>query len=137
MISIRDYNLDKIFRKNMDYIIIGCTPSDEECIQAGNDIHFMKIECKIYCDQIIRKYGKSPEDGYFFLLINTTHDAGVYIEVAYCYSLSEKSSSEIYAFQIEAGDEKWDYFSIERLIEEQHPLYYKNLAPIVKFKKVV
>lgn len=126
---IKDYNLT-----HADYIVIGSTPNSEECIQCGTNPDMELLEVETYIEQLKRTYPPNPPGTYYFVLCNTGHDFGIYHEVAFRYN-ADNETEEDFAMDLEQGCENWDEISMNKLIENKHPFYYKAPPIILPFKK--
>jgi hypothetical protein len=69
-------------RRKMDYIALGPTPSDEDCIQVGAEDYGPKSmrECQAWQNQLERVFPNLP-DGCSFSVKSFLHDFGSYREV--------------------------------------------------------
>ena len=102
-------SISRFGRSSIDYFSIGPTPANEPCIQINVDDELSIVECEIYIDQLLRKFGTPPENASFFVLKNI-HDAGVYYEAAIQFDENSESAVE-YACNVENGDDFWDEWS--------------------------
>lgn len=84
-----------------DYIEIGSSPVEEDCLQVGHATsQEMKEECKRFLDLIRKVVG--PEVGTARLAIKSNpHDFGTYYEVV-CYYDDEDEVGMDYAFKCES-----------------------------------
>jgi len=94
-----------------DYVVIGSTPTEEDCAQVGSADYATKArkECARYVAQIQRHYPE-PDGGYLKIKSNP-HDFGTYYEVVAVYEVDDEEASR-WAYDIE-GDVKnvlmvWD-----------------------------
>jgi len=84
-----------------DFVVIGPTPSDEECAQVGDDNYFVQsqLECRRFIELLRKTFGPEPVGSYL-----TTkafpHDYGRYYEVV-CYFNEDVPVSIDYAFRCE------------------------------------
>lgn len=127
---ITDTRLDRLsyLRQGTESLIIGSTPNEEVCTQAGHHIDDQITECNVYINQLIRMHGTPPEGGEFFIIRNTGHEAGEYYEAAIMYmetteeqlESDEDSPSELYALDVEMGCDTWDAQAIAELDASDH-----------------
>jgi hypothetical protein len=92
----------------LDYLEIGPSPVDEECVQLGCDDYARKarIECLQYIEALRKKLGLEPSETRLFVKCNP-HDFGFYYEVACDYN-SDNEESTKYAFDCESkGPVTW------------------------------
>jgi len=85
-----------------DYLNIGSTPCDEDCLQVGKPEttrEKQRKECEAYIEAIRKKLGNEPE-GARLRVKGFQHDFGEYFEVV-CYFDTEIPESEEYAFRCE------------------------------------
>lgn len=100
-----------------DYIALGNTPSDESCVQVGDDNYDERSrdEAKRYITQLRhifrREHKREPEC--LLRIKSASHDFGSYIEVVAEYTVSEDdepSQSEDDAFWLESNEpSSWDF----------------------------
>lgn len=91
-----------------EYIEIGPSPAEEECVQIG-DPNYSKLaraECHRFIDAIRQKLG--PEvDGAALRVKSSPHDFGTYMEVV-CYYDDDDPISTEYAFDCESNaPQRW------------------------------
>jgi hypothetical protein len=86
-----------------DYIEIGSSPCDEDCVQLGSEDYTVKAlcECKRFINLLRKVFGDEP-DGARLVIKGFEHDFGRYYEVV-CYFDDEKPGSTEYAFKLEAN----------------------------------
>lgn len=137
-----------------DYIVIGCTPYDEDCTQAGQDADNSIMECKALINQIRREHGQEP-DGCTFFVLHNFHDFGEYYEAAIFFKQiididwnnvtgqestlpeilehfsDEQTESEIYAYACEALPEKWDAEALKELREQNYFIRKPQAAKVI------
>jgi len=92
-----------------DYISLGQTPPNEECIQVGAPNYRIRAiqECKKYIEVIRKMLGPEPE-GAKLDIKACDHELGVYYDVV-CYYDDENKVAAEYAFNCEAnGPQTWD-----------------------------
>jgi len=84
-----------------DYLTIGSSPNDEDCVQTGSENYNVrqKKECRLYIEAIRKKLGKESK-GASLELKSFPHDFGTYTEVV-CYFDSEIEESIEYAYKCE------------------------------------
>lgn len=130
-----------------EFLIIGCTPIEENCQQAGfdpEDKKYSRLECKVYASLLLRSFPEVPEGCEYFILENL-HEFGYYYELAIFYPVYPTDSpeyledlqhpGELYALNREEGLNNWDHISISELREGGHPLYkLKEPAKIIHIK---
>lgn len=85
----------------MDYINIGSTPADEDCLGVGNPK--AKQETAIYCRQLEREFPAGRFSGKAF-----HHDFGTYHEVVAWYGEELDVATNEAAFEAECGSGEWD-----------------------------
>ena len=93
----------------MEYLELGCAPSDEKCAQVGQDDYRLQAfrECNALRKQLRRMFGREPEKGALIIKGNP-HDFGVYYEVR-CYYEVDDVPGKNYAFRCEAEyPTEWD-----------------------------
>jgi len=85
----------------MDYLYIGSTPHDEDCVQVGSEDYAnrARAECRLFALQILKHYPE-PENGYLKIKANA-HDFGTYYEVVAVYDVEDEESTN-WAFDIES-----------------------------------
>jgi len=85
-----------------DYLAIGSSPNEENCVQTGSENYSarQKKECRLYIEAIRKKLGKEPL-GASLELKSFPHDFGSYTEVV-CYYDSEIEESIEYAYKCES-----------------------------------
>lgn len=105
-----------------DYISIGSTPNDEQCVQVGEENYYERsqLECKTYIKQLERVYG-TPPPGSYFKTAGYPHDFGTYYEVEFRYTDDSEAHLE-YLFGndhgkkgCEMGCDTWDEESRKKL----------------------
>lgn len=107
-----------------DYLEISCTPANEPCTQVGTDsTSENKLECNVYIDQLIRKYGEPPAGCSYFIMKND-HEKGIYYEAAILFHDNEAAVE--YAFKVEEGCDNWDDISKEQLKGANYSLFSDN-----------
>ena len=93
-----------------DWIEIGSTPSDEDCVQVsreGDYLPAMRRECRAFAHQLLRQFAPIPEGADIGIKSNP-HDFGTYLEVVAYFDDSYPESVE-WAFGIEANTPaEWD-----------------------------
>jgi hypothetical protein len=92
-----------------DYIEIGPTPVEEDCVQVGADNYggLARRECNVFIEQLRRVFGTEPE-GARLAIKRNPHDFGEYLEVV-CHYDDELPDSVEYAFKLEAKTPaNWD-----------------------------
>ena len=67
----------------MDYISLGSTPFDEECVQvdSSNYTNMSALESRAYITQLQRQFSGEIPDGCYFRAKRFPHDFGSYREV--------------------------------------------------------
>jgi len=94
-----------------NYIELGCTPSDEECAQVGEENYESnaRAECQRYIELLRRLFGPEPE-GAALRIKQFPHDFGFYLEVV-CYH--DGPVARDYAFNIENNaPTSWDAVAV-------------------------
>jgi len=86
-----------------DYLTIGSSPCDEDCVSVGDDNYMVKQkkECRDFIDLIRDKLGQEPR-GASLCVKSFPHDLGSYCEVVCKYDDANEEATE-YAFKCE-GD---------------------------------
>ena len=89
------------WRMKVDYINIGSTPADEDCLGVGHAL--ARKETAIYCRQLEREFpaGKFSVKGF-------DHDFGRYHEVVAWYGEELDVATNEAAFEAECGRGEWD-----------------------------
>ena len=136
-----------------DYIVIGCTPYDEDCTQAGQDADNSIMECKALINQIRREHGQEP-DGCTFFVLHNFHDFGEYYEAAIYFNTiteptqediesmneawnkwwnaeQDETESQLYALKCEQLPEKWDDQALKELREQNYFISKPKAAKVV------
>lgn len=94
----------------MDYLDLGCAPSDEHCAQLGVDDQYeacARRECRALINQFVRMLGEPPP-GSFFRIMANPHDFGVYYSVAVHFDPTDEDAVA-YAYRCdEASPSEWD-----------------------------
>lgn len=88
-----------------DYIHIGCTPLEEECVQVGDPEYSTKsmAECSAFVRQLKRVFGDAP-----LRIKSFPHDFGSYREVVCMYDPEDDASVQL-ALKIERETPlEWD-----------------------------
>ena len=85
-----------------DYIEIGPSPGNEECVQVGDGDYYQKArhECRRFIDLIRSALGSEPEGARLFIK-RSPHDFGDYLEVACEYDEDFPAAID-YAFKCES-----------------------------------
>lgn len=85
----------------MDYLNIGSTPPEEDCLGVGHAL--ARKETEIYCRQLEREFpaGKFSVKGF-------DHDFGRYHEVVAWYGEELEVATNEAAFEAECGRGEWD-----------------------------
>ncbi len=95
-----------------DYIYIGCSPVEEECVQVSSTVDYlpaMRAELAIYKRQLERTY---PTDtGGYFSIKWSGHDFGTYGEVVAVYDSDDDAQTD-WAYGTEEGCDYWDAIAI-------------------------
>ncbi|MDB9427178.1 hypothetical protein PN437_20150 [Microcystis aeruginosa CS-564/01] len=102
-----------------DYIEIGPTPINEDCVQIGVSNYSRKAtkEASIFVDQLRRQFGPEPI-GTSLSIKWFSHDFGAYVSVV-CYYDQDSEESVNYAFSCEGlAWEKWDDQSRLELVNQ-------------------
>ena len=93
-----------------DFLTIGSSPCDEDCLQLGSPEYTAqaaKAECQRYIECIRQHCGDEPL-GATLRVKAFGHDFGTYHEVV-CYFDDELQESVDYAFHVESyAPEQWD-----------------------------
>ena len=84
-----------------DYVSIGSTPCNEDCVQVGAEDYsrLSGIECGAFIDAIKKKMGEPP-GGAYLTVKSFPHDFGSYKEVC-CVFDEENEAATNYAFDCE------------------------------------
>ena len=94
-----------------DYLSIGPSPCDEDCVQLGTEGYYerAKDECKRFIKLIRKVCGPEPEGSTAMLGIKSNmHDFGDYLDVV-CYFDDQDELGMKYAFHVEGNTpETWD-----------------------------
>lgn len=100
---------------------IACTPAGEPCEQLGENYNALKAryECRVFMDQLIRKFGHPPV-GARLTITSNPHEFGTYHSVAVKYNPDSDEAVE-YALKLESETpEFWDDIAKEQLNESEH-----------------
>lgn len=92
-----------------DYIDIGSSPPDEDCVQVGTADYAARAraECRAYIALLRRTVGPEP-DGARLAVHANPHDFGTYLSVA-CHFDADDPESVQYAYRCESeGPQAWD-----------------------------
>ena len=96
-----------------DYVSIGSSPCDEECVQVTKEGGYhdaMKAECRRFLELIRKKLGPEPP-GARLAFMSNPHDFGTYYDVV-CHYDDQNEEAARYAFRCESqsprtwGDDK-------------------------------
>ena len=95
-----------------DYLYIGPTPSDESCVQVGDENYREKatIELDAFINQLYRHFGQEfiENNGIYLKKKWNSHDFGTYGEIVVVFDDSNDESVNA-AFHIESNcPENWD-----------------------------
>src|SRR3990167_9964707 len=104
----------------MDYINIGSSPCNEDCIQVGDPEYYPKAiqECKRFLDLIREKLGPEPP-GARLKVKSFPHDFGTYHEVV-CYFLKDNEEAFEYAMRCESdAPQTWNDNQVKPLTPAQ------------------
>jgi len=104
-----------------EYFTIAPVPHDEKCTQVGKHLEDGLLECSVFINQLIRKYGTPPEDCSFFIMENI-RECAIYYEAAISYKM-DKDKAIKYAQAVEFGCDTWDNISLEQLRTAGHHLH--------------
>ena len=105
-----------------DYMNIGSSPVDEPCAQIGTDGYYelAQKECKAFVNQLLRVFGKPPQETYLKVK-GFDHDFGRYYEVVVVYDDNHEEGLE-YALKLEGNTpEKWDEEAKDELLSDNPP----------------
>lgn len=95
---------------SFEYMEIGPTPANEECLQLGADNYTSdgaRAECHRFIRTIKVKLGEPPE-GASLVVRSNRHDFGTYYEVAVKYDEAKEAAID-YAFKVESeAPTEWD-----------------------------
>lgn len=114
-----------------DYLTLGCTPSDEPCIQVGHPEYsrLSRHECRIYLQQLLSEFlvaHDSRTPACYLTVKSFPHDFGSYHEVCAVYDDSNKQSCSD-AFWFEANSPlEWSKESRETLASQ--PDYFSSVV---------
>lgn len=134
---------DRQRSEEREFLFLGCTPTNENCTQAGYEPEALKdgqIECEVLINQLRREHGKEPEECEFFIL-EQTHDFGIYHEAAIFYNQltemeydngEDEKVSETYAMKCELLPEQWDEEAKKELRLLGHSMYQP--AKVIRMK---
>ena len=103
----------------MDYISLGSTPFDEECVQvdSSNYTNMSALESRAYITQLQRQFSGEIPEGCYFRAKRFPHDFGSYREVCVFFDSDDESHVR---FAVRAENEspaRWDKESWEYLTE--------------------
>ena len=104
-----------------DYVSIGSSPSDQDCVQVGSEDynHLARKECLRFIDVIRKKCGKEVGSARLSIMSNA-HDFGSYLDVVCYYDDQDEAGAE-YAYMVEANA----------------PTTWKDTEPVVQSHKGV
>ena len=105
-----------------DYIVIGSTPSGEDCQQVGSPTYLQLTvaECQVFVRQLLRLFPNKPE-GRSIGVKAFSHDFGTYHEVCVFYDNTDEEQ-QIYAYNVENNTpEYWDEQALAELEEAKIP----------------
>jgi hypothetical protein len=91
-----------------DYLVIGSVPSDEFCVQIGDENYRKESvkECERFIKQLKEEFGNPPVKAELKIK-SFNHDFGEYFEVVCYYDDTDDESTE-YCYLIESDmPEKW------------------------------
>lgn len=102
-----------------DYLNIGPTPCDENCIGIGHAKYFelSRIECVAFKHQLEREFPNC-----IFKIKSFPHDFGMYREVIVLFD-DDVESSFNNAVACESCSERWDSLAIEELEKTEYFKY--------------
>jgi len=88
---------------NMDYITIGCSPANEDCVQVGSENYHENAmgECRRFRELIRKELGQEPH-GAWLRIKGFPHDFGTYLEVICVLDTNDETAIE-YAFNAEGN----------------------------------
>ena len=92
-----------------DYITLGTTPTDEQCVQVGSDNYHRRVmqECHRYIELLKKMFPNLPE-GCRFAVKGFDHDFGTYWEVVIFFN-SDKEECVDFAINVENNlPQKWE-----------------------------
>ena len=92
-----------------DYVSIGASPPDEDCVALGQPDYERRAreECRRYIEKLREFMGREPE-GALLAIKGFNHDFGRYYEVVCWYDDAYPGAAD-YAFACESdGPETWD-----------------------------
>lgn len=92
-----------------DYIDIGPSPSDEDCVQVGDDNYTRKatVECRRFIELIRKTLGEEPKNTQLRVKFEP-HEFGSYASVVCYYDDNDKESID-YAFRCESeAPTRWE-----------------------------
>lgn len=122
-----------------DYIVIGCTPYDEDCTQAGQDANNSIIECKALINQLRREHGKEP-DGCTWFILHNFHEFGEYYEAAIFFNTSDPDETDEvddsfnYASECECLPCNWDAEALKELREQNYFISKRKAATVISIE---
>lgn len=88
-----------------DYVSIGCSPAEEECVQVestGSYYKPMMEECRRYCEFLNKRFPDCDKYNCVLRVKTFPHDFGTYAEVV-CWYDTEDEESSAYAYIIEGN----------------------------------
>jgi hypothetical protein len=100
-----------------DELDLGCTPSDEDCAQVGEDNYSARAraECKAYIGQLERQLLGTPRGGLTLRVKSNAHDYGSYYSVVACFD-EEDEAAQRAAYRLENEQpHEWDAIAREEL----------------------
>lgn len=92
----------------MDYINIGSTPPEEDCLGVGHAL--ARAETDIYRRQLAREFPAGE-----FRVRAFPHDFGTYYEVVALYGEEFSTATNEAAFEAECGRGEWDEEALAEL----------------------
>lgn len=92
----------------MDYVNIGCTPTEESCFPVGH--RHARVECSIFARQLRREFPEAD-----IRIKGFPHDFGTYYEAVATYSDCDSQSEDV-AYTVEGEcPMHWDEMAKQEL----------------------
>lgn len=128
MLTLTQPQADRLWRQQVEYFVLGCTPVEERCTQAGENPGAQLLECQALAGQLIRMYGKHPKAD-LFILRQFHEEGGLYHELCVMFE-EDNEEAQDYANNCENLPEQWDGIAMEWLGEQEHPFFSTPVIPI-------
>jgi hypothetical protein len=112
----------------MDYLEIGSSPRDEDCVQVGDGDYIlpMKNECRRFKELLEKLMPIPKECNCRYYVKSNPHDFGTYYEVAIQFD-EEDAKSSAFAYYVDSYyPQKWNDTKVEMTWKEYWDKYEKE-----------